>query len=77
MRCRLLEGGWGSWAELHGNVDLELKSLTPLDSCCCKEEQFMGNSKGWACIYVLQCGKMAQCEGKVCRKSRLGTMGQI
>ena len=51
-------------------MDLELKSLVPLDSCCCKEEQLMGNSKGRACIYVLKCGKMVQCEGKFCREKQ-------
>ena len=65
MRCRLLKGGWGSWAELRGRVDLELKSLMLLDSCYNKEEQFVGNSKGWARIYVLQCEQTAPCEGTV------------
>ena len=51
-------------------MDLELKSLVPLDSCYYKEEQFVGNSKGWSCIYVLQCEQMAPCEGKVCREKQ-------
>ena len=31
-----------------------------------EEEQLMGNSMKWACIYVYAVGKVAQSEGKVC-----------
>lgn len=31
-----------------------------------KEEQVMGYSVRWACIYVCAVGKVAQSEGKVC-----------
>ena len=51
-------------------VGLELKRLVALGSCDHKGEQVMGNSIRWACIYVPAVGKMAQSEGKVCRKKQ-------
>lgn len=79
MRCRLA-GKVGEEAgqnfmeevglELKRLVDLELKRLVALGSRYHKEEQVMGNSKRWACIYVPAVGKMAQSEGKVCRKEQ-------
>ena len=36
-----------------------------------EEEQLMGNSMKWACIYVYAVGKVAQSEGKVCGEEQM------
>lgn len=79
MRCRLAgkvreEAGQNFMEEvgleLKRLVDRELKRLVALGARCHKEEQVMGNSKRWACIYVPAVGKMARSEGQVCRKEQ-------
>lgn len=37
-----------------------------------EEEQVMGNSIRWACIYVYAVGRVVQSEGKVCGEKQLG-----
>lgn len=71
MRCRLAgKVGEEAGQNFMEEVGLELKRLVALGSRYHKEEQVMGNSKRWACIYVSAVGKMAQSEGKVCRKEQ-------